>query len=217
MPFRSTAMDIYTLDAAAIVVALICMSSWLRWRKQRANEFPLPPGPRGLPIIGNVLDMPGKDEWEAARKWGQKYGADMTQDLSLDPERSCFLSGDLIYIENFGTPYLFLNSYEAVVDIFEKRGNIYTTKPSNAMMDMYVAHLSPLNYTLTNSFREGWPEWFAGAMPYGDEVRKIRQYLNKFFQKTVTKDYFDEQTRSTHNLLVRILQDPDNFQDHIRQ
>ena len=54
-------------------------------------------------------------------------------------------------------------------------------------------------------------------MPYGDEVRKIRQYLNMFFQKSVTKDYLDIQMRSTRKLLTRLLQDPVNFQNHIEQ
>ncbi|KAL5497934.1 hypothetical protein ACEPAH_2865 [Sanghuangporus vaninii] len=173
-------MNIYTLDAAAIVVALICIRSWLSWRKRRANGFPLPPGPKGLPIIGNVLDMPGSNEWETARQWGEKYG-------------------DIVYIKNFGTRYVFINSYDIAFELFEKRGNFYSSRPQNTMIDL-----------------EGWSQWFTSVMPYGDELRKSRQYINKFFHKTLTPDHYEVQTQSTHKFLLRLLESPDDFREHIR-
>ena len=35
---------------------------------------PSPPGPRPLPIIGNVLDVPQKEPWVAFTEWGKRYG-----------------------------------------------------------------------------------------------------------------------------------------------
>jgi hypothetical protein len=35
---------------------------------------PLPPGPKGLPLIGNVADLPLSDPWETFAKWGDIYG-----------------------------------------------------------------------------------------------------------------------------------------------
>lgn len=67
-------MDVSIFDPLAILVALISVWSWLRWRGRREHYLPLPPGPKGLPVIGNILDMPGRDEWETARQWGEKYG-----------------------------------------------------------------------------------------------------------------------------------------------
>lgn len=34
----------------------------------------LPPGPKGLPIIGNVLDMPSEKDWLTFAHWGDIYG-----------------------------------------------------------------------------------------------------------------------------------------------
>ena len=37
-------------------------------------QYPLPPGPRGLPLLGNLLDLPSEKNWETYAKWGGKYG-----------------------------------------------------------------------------------------------------------------------------------------------
>lgn len=34
-----------------------------------------PPGPKGYPIIGNVLDMPSVDECHTFTKWRDLYGS----------------------------------------------------------------------------------------------------------------------------------------------
>ncbi|KAL5520726.1 hypothetical protein ACEPAF_2728 [Sanghuangporus sanghuang] len=173
-------MNIYIFDAAAIVVALICIRSFLSWRKRRANSYPLPPGPKGLPIIGNVLDMPQENEWESVRQWGMKYG-------------------NITYIKKFGTGYLFLNSYEDAITLLEKRGGMYSSRPQITMLDL-----------------EGWSDWFTAVMPYGDKLRKARQLFNKTFQRSAAKDYYVVQIQSAHNLLLKLLEDPDKFRSHIR-
>ena len=58
------------LILAGVVSAFLAL--YLRSRRQR--RIPYPPGPKQLPIIGNVLDMPPSDEWEAGRRWGEEYG-----------------------------------------------------------------------------------------------------------------------------------------------
>jgi hypothetical protein len=40
----------------------------------KKNPTPYPPGPRGWPLIGNVLDMPRIQPWLTFTEWGQKYG-----------------------------------------------------------------------------------------------------------------------------------------------
>jgi hypothetical protein len=42
------------------------------WSGQRQRQH-LPPGPQKLPLIGNVLSMPSRVEWETFAKWGKEY------------------------------------------------------------------------------------------------------------------------------------------------
>lgn len=43
-------------------------------RRRRSHSFPLPPGPKGLPVIGNVLDIPrGPPLWEGSMMLGGQY------------------------------------------------------------------------------------------------------------------------------------------------
>jgi len=37
-------------------------------------ELPLPPGPKGLPIFGNIGDLPIEEQWLKAAEWGKEYG-----------------------------------------------------------------------------------------------------------------------------------------------
>lgn len=38
------------------------------------NRPSLPPGPQGLPLIGNALDMPTSHEWFTLSEWSKRWG-----------------------------------------------------------------------------------------------------------------------------------------------
>lgn len=45
-----------------------------RISRDRAKGLLVPPGPKPLPIIGNLLDMPQSKPWETLTAWGREYG-----------------------------------------------------------------------------------------------------------------------------------------------
>ena len=57
----------------AILAATVVYWKVRRWGRTRSS--PLPPGPKGYPIIGNVLDIPRElSLWEGALALGRQYG-----------------------------------------------------------------------------------------------------------------------------------------------
>jgi hypothetical protein len=43
-------------------------------RRRNPAGFPRPPGPKPLPFIGNLFDVPKGDEAGTFSKWAQEYG-----------------------------------------------------------------------------------------------------------------------------------------------
>ena len=43
------------------------------WMNNQRQGRHLPPGPKKLPFIGNLLSMPNTLEWETFAKWGQEH------------------------------------------------------------------------------------------------------------------------------------------------
>nr|BAK09383.1 cytochrome P450 [Postia placenta] len=83
---------------------------WLSWRRRNPAGLPMPPGPKGYPIIGNVLDMPQKATWLTFREWAKQYG-------------------DIVSVDILGTKIVIMNTAKPAYDTFEKRGAIYSDRP----------------------------------------------------------------------------------------
>ena len=64
------------LDVVVVLSVLIAVTVWhqVRARKTR-HGFPFPPGPPGLPLLGNLFDMPKANEWIAYRDMSRKHGS----------------------------------------------------------------------------------------------------------------------------------------------
>ncbi|KAJ7110785.1 cytochrome P450 [Mycena crocata] len=83
------------------------------------RSFPLPPGPKPLPFVGNVYDVPRTASWQVFQQWGKRYG-------------------DIIYFHTFGNPVIVLNSAAVAHDLLDKRSAIYSYRPQFPMANEVI-------------------------------------------------------------------------------
>ncbi|KAJ3001506.1 hypothetical protein NUW54_g6379 [Trametes sanguinea] len=106
-------------------IACLAAGSLYLWRYIVRNGRPrtLPPGPPGLPIIGNLLDVPTKQLAAGYRKLSDDYG-------------------DLVYLDAFGQPILVLGSHATAVDLLEKWSALYSDRLPTPMIQLTAADSS---------------------------------------------------------------------------
>ena len=58
------------LTSSVVVVLSVFVLVYVTHRRRSR----LPPGPKGLPILGNVFDVPKSFEWVKSAEWSRQYG-----------------------------------------------------------------------------------------------------------------------------------------------
>lgn len=53
-----------------------------------------------------------------------------------------FTIGDVVYVHIFGQGLVYLNTYEAALDLLDRRGSIYSDKPRLVMVQELYVHVS---------------------------------------------------------------------------
>jgi hypothetical protein len=104
----------YLVAAVGVAISF----GWLM-RRNPSDSLPLPPGPKPLPVIGNLLDMPKEKDWVTYRYWNERYG-----------EVAC--------VKALGWNIVVLSSPDVINELLERRSAIYSSRPSSVMVvDLY--------------------------------------------------------------------------------
>ncbi|KAF7358290.1 hypothetical protein MVEN_00878300 [Mycena venus] len=109
-------------------LALAFLLGFYCYWKRPASRLPLPPGPKKLPLIGNLLDMPSTFEWVTYMDWSRKYDS------------------DILHLNAAGKSIVVLSSLEAVEDLLVKRAATYSSRPRLPMVNELMSWESGLAF-----------------------------------------------------------------------
>jgi hypothetical protein len=59
---------------ATLLFGYILFRELTKNRNSNPKGLPLPPGPKGYPLIGNLFDMPIHYPWLVYKEWSKTYG-----------------------------------------------------------------------------------------------------------------------------------------------
>ncbi|KAF9881452.1 cytochrome p450 oxidoreductase [Colletotrichum karsti] len=94
----------------AVVLAVYVVDRLIQ-AKKNANLLPLPPGPKGLPLLGNLLDLPKTGTFEA------KHWANLAE-----------LHGPINSVSVMGKTLILINDSQLALDMLEKRST-FASRP----------------------------------------------------------------------------------------
>lgn len=107
---------IHKMDDALLLLVYVLLTIAIGWKllNRRQNRIVIPfPGPHGVPLIGNVLALKGKDIRQVLLDWSVQYG-------------------DTFKFSVFGENFLVLSSYEAMKEALVRRGKQFGGRPKNS-------------------------------------------------------------------------------------
>ncbi len=110
------------MELSSLVVYAVLVFSVTLLAKRRRSSLPLPPGPRRLPIVGNLFNRPIYNTWLTYTDWRTRYG-------------------DIVSMEVLGQPVIIVNSAKGAAELFEKRSSNYADRPRKLSLSEYLLPL----------------------------------------------------------------------------
>ncbi|RXW22004.1 hypothetical protein EST38_g3849 [Candolleomyces aberdarensis] len=84
--------------------------------KRRKPSLPLPPGLKGLPLVGNLFQVPSELQWMKYHEWASE------------------LNTDILHLQAAGTHIIILDKYEVAADLLDSRSSLYSGRPRMVML-----------------------------------------------------------------------------------
>lgn len=100
----------------AALAALFILYRLFNRSRGLQSRLPLPPGPKGLPLIGNLRDIPTSFEWKTYHQWSRE------------------LDTDIMHLNIAGQSIVVLDTAEAATELLERRSSLYSGRPYMPMI-----------------------------------------------------------------------------------
>ncbi|KAJ7146600.1 cytochrome P450 CYP621A2 [Mycena epipterygia] len=162
-------------------------------RRRRAAMFP--PGPPRDLVIGHLRYMPSADSALVFHEWAKTYGSSFR--LRRGPLFDS-PSGDVIHLQVLGRSIIILDTYQAAVDLLDKRGLNYSDRPNFTLYEL-------LGWNPTTTF-----------LRYGKQWAKHRQMHHSYLNHQKADDFKPMQIQEARTLVLNLMESsPDRYESFL--
>ncbi|KAJ5721393.1 uncharacterized protein N7483_009327 [Penicillium malachiteum] len=120
--------------ATYLILGLLIGFYFLKRRKS-TSSLPLPPGPKPLPIIGNVHQAPKSHGWQTYREWSEEYGP-------------------IVHVNMLGQPVIILSTSKVAHELLAMHGPNFSDRPRLFLAELAMKGLNILMMNYTEQFKE---------------------------------------------------------------
>lgn len=115
------------LALSTLLLGLATLAAFRWWNL--IKRLPLPPGPRRVPLIGNLFQLPRRNGWLQFKQWSKHFGLWQSQP-SAPPlsDVANHTGSDILYLNVAGVSVIVLNSTDAANDLLSRRSSIYSSR-----------------------------------------------------------------------------------------
>ncbi|KAI0049074.1 cytochrome P450 [Auriscalpium vulgare] len=144
-------MSVTLLDVALAGIALWLLKSIL---SSKPTSGPLPPGPKGLPLLANLLDLPQKEQWRTFVAWGRKYGP-------------------IVHVRAVGQSFIIVNDAHVACDMLDKKSTVYSDRPVFMMAGELTGWKDSLAFTRYGERFKEYRKYLHGVMGSRFAIEKL--------------------------------------------
>lgn len=118
------------ISSSSLSYVLLVIAGLLWVAKRLSKSQKLPPGPPGLPILGNALEIPSLNPWFYYTQLKETFGLLLLSVFTMASQlKMIYFTGDVVHLNALGNSMIFLSSHEAIQDLLVKRGGIFSGRP----------------------------------------------------------------------------------------
>ncbi|KAE8825852.1 hypothetical protein PTNB73_09362 [Pyrenophora teres f. teres] len=183
-------MRIVSPTTLAVLLGIVGLYVINRYVRSKRNRLPLPPGPKGIFLLGNINDMPKPGVVDAHHWLEHKKLYDVVHPVG--PISSVTVMGQTIVI---------INDSALAFELLRERSAIHSSRPRQVFAGEMVG--------LENG---------TAMSPYNDNWRIHRKNVARVLTTNASFTMFEkvQETESAH-LLLRVLDSPDDLWNHLRK
>ncbi|KAL3488669.1 cytochrome P450 [Aspergillus germanicus] len=122
-------------DPSLLAIAGLVLVVYFATRR-KSQSLPLPPGPKPLPLIGNIHQAPKSHGWRTYQQWSKKFGP-------------------IVHVNMLGQHVIILSSTEVAHEILATRGAAFSDRPRLFLAnELALKGLNVLMMNYTPQFRQ---------------------------------------------------------------